>query len=177
MLLFIVAKLSILGVFGCSGCTSDFSVCGSSLAAGNCFWYLLPICCRVYCGSRDICGRLWFSCALRTEVVRYLVRQLVYTLFISDNYKSFHLWWREDLVKHQKVSKYYETDCIFILTQYITKCLRYSWKRDMFIQKFRNREAKAQKKILFFQKGFVYYYRKQTLYIKTYKGYCEVCSG
>ena len=39
------------------------------------------------------------------------MRQLVYTLFISNNHPSFHLWWKENLVKHQKVSKYYETDC------------------------------------------------------------------
>ena len=26
----------------------------------------------------------------------------------------FHLWWKEYLVKHQKVSKYYQTDCRLI---------------------------------------------------------------
>ena len=31
-------------------------------------------------------------------------------MFISNNYPSFHLWWKENLVKHRKVSKY-ETDC------------------------------------------------------------------
>ena len=25
----------------------------------------------------------------------------------------FHIWWEENLVKHRKVSKYYETDCRF----------------------------------------------------------------
>ena len=39
------------------------------------------------------------------------MRQLVYTMFISNNGASFHLWWKENLVKHWKVSKYYETDC------------------------------------------------------------------
>ena len=39
------------------------------------------------------------------------MRQLIYTMFISDNRKSFHLWWKENLVKHQKVSKYYKNDC------------------------------------------------------------------
>ena len=43
-------------------------------------------------------------------VVRQLVRQLVYTMFISNNRTSFHLWWKENLVKHGKVSKNYETD-------------------------------------------------------------------
>ena len=39
------------------------------------------------------------------------MRQLFYTMFISNNHPSFHLWWKENLVKHRKVSKYYETDC------------------------------------------------------------------
>ena len=37
----------------------------------------------------------------------------VYTMFISNNRPSFHLWWKENLVKDRKVSKYYETDCSF----------------------------------------------------------------
>ena len=39
------------------------------------------------------------------------MRQLVYTMFISNNHPSFHLWWEENLVKHWKVSKDYETNC------------------------------------------------------------------
>ena len=39
------------------------------------------------------------------------MRQLVYTMFISNNCPSFHMWWKESLVKHQKVSKYYAIDC------------------------------------------------------------------
>ena len=31
-------------------------------------------------------------------------------MFISNNQKWFYLWWEENLVKHQKVSKYYGTD-------------------------------------------------------------------
>ena len=30
-------------------------------------------------------------------------------MFISNNYASFHLWWKENLLKHQKVLKYYES--------------------------------------------------------------------
>ena len=37
--------------------------------------------------------------------------QHVYTTFISINRASFHLWWKENLVKHQKVSNYCENDC------------------------------------------------------------------
>ena len=32
-------------------------------------------------------------------------------MFISNNSTSFHLWCKENFVKHQKVSKYYENDC------------------------------------------------------------------
>ena len=39
------------------------------------------------------------------------MRQLVYTMFISNNRASFHLWWKKNLVKHKKVSEYYENDC------------------------------------------------------------------
>ena len=36
--------------------------------------------------------------------------QLLYTIFISNIPASFHLWQNENLVKHQKVSKYYAID-------------------------------------------------------------------
>ena len=39
------------------------------------------------------------------------MRQFVYTMFISNNRASSHLLWKENLVKHQKVSKYYEYGC------------------------------------------------------------------
>ena len=32
-------------------------------------------------------------------------------MLISNNHPSFHLWRKENLVKDQKVSKYYETHC------------------------------------------------------------------
>ena len=32
-------------------------------------------------------------------------------MFISNNRASFHLWRKENLVKQQKVSKYYANDC------------------------------------------------------------------
>ena len=37
------------------------------------------------------------------------MRQLVYTMF-RNNRPSFHLRWKENFLKHRKVSKYYETD-------------------------------------------------------------------
>ena len=42
------------------------------------------------------------------------MRQLVYTILISNNRPSFHLWWKENLAKLQQVSKYYEKDCLQI---------------------------------------------------------------
>ena len=41
------------------------------------------------------------------------MRQLAYTMFINNNHASFHLWLKENLFKHQRVSKYYESDCGF----------------------------------------------------------------
>ena len=32
-------------------------------------------------------------------------------MFVTDNHDSFHFWWKENLIKHQKVSKYYDQDC------------------------------------------------------------------
>ena len=32
-------------------------------------------------------------------------------MFVYNNRPSFHSWWKENLVKYQKASKYYETDC------------------------------------------------------------------
>ena len=33
------------------------------------------------------------------------------TMFISNNRASFHLRWKENLVKHETISKYYESEC------------------------------------------------------------------
>ena len=32
-------------------------------------------------------------------------------MFITNNHDLFHLWWHENFVKHQNVSKYYDQDC------------------------------------------------------------------
>ena len=37
-------------------------------------------------------------------------------MFVSNNQASFHLWWKEKLVKHQNVSKYYENDSSSLLS-------------------------------------------------------------
>ena len=36
-------------------------------------------------------------------------------MFITNNYVSFHLLWKEILVKCQKVFKYYVHDCTFLI--------------------------------------------------------------
>ena len=40
------------------------------------------------------------------------MRQLIYTMFVANNHASFHLWWKETLVKYQKDLKYYVNDCL-----------------------------------------------------------------
>ena len=47
------------------------------------------------------------------------MRQLVHTMFISNNRASFQLWWKESLVEHQKVSKYFAIGCS--LNEYLYK--------------------------------------------------------
>ena len=42
------------------------------------------------------------------------MRQLVCTMFLSNNRPSFPLWWKQNLVKHQQVSKYSENDSLQI---------------------------------------------------------------
>ena len=37
--------------------------------------------------------------------------QLVYTMFITNTHISFHLCWKENLITHEKFSKYYDHDC------------------------------------------------------------------
>ena len=55
--------------------------------------------------------------------------QLIYTIFISNKRTPFPFWWQENLVKHQYVSKNYETDFLqtfllcfmFLLTAELVK--------------------------------------------------------
>ena len=60
-------------------------------------------------------------------------------MFITDNRSLFHWWWKENLVKHQKVSKYYENDfsyglenssfVIFLFLFKVPKTVRYRFTR------------------------------------------------
>ena len=40
------------------------------------------------------------------------MREILYTMFISNKRASSQLWWKENLVKHERVSKYDENDCV-----------------------------------------------------------------
>ena len=53
----------------------------------------------------------YFSEILKSLVVWQLVRQHVYTMSITNNYASLYFWWKEKLVKYQKLSKYYVHHC------------------------------------------------------------------
>ena len=64
------------------------------------------------------------SGSLGTRRFWQLVRQLIYTMFISNNRASLHLWWKENLVKHQKLSKYFEIDFFQIFTFLLMSLLR-----------------------------------------------------
>ena len=60
-----------------------------------------------------------FTIFLRSLVLSRLVicKTIQMYEFITSNYSSFHLWWKKNLLNYQKVSKYYEHDCLqnFIL--------------------------------------------------------------
>ena len=43
------------------------------------------------------------------------MRPLGYTMFINNNRTSFRLWRKENFLKHQEVSKYYENGCNYAL--------------------------------------------------------------
>ena len=47
-----------------------------------------------------------------SQAVQKRFRQLVYTVFLGNNRASFHFWGKKNLVKQQKVLKYYENDCL-----------------------------------------------------------------
>ena len=93
------------------------NLCLPALAPGLC---LAALAGGFVTGAEFVCAGLvssiwiWICICLflagRCQVLRHLVRQLLHTMCISNNRASIHLWWKENLVKHQKVSKY-ESDC------------------------------------------------------------------
>ena len=61
------------------------------------------------------------------------MRQLVYTILISNNRPSFHLWWNENLGKLQQVSKYYEKDCLQIFVLLLMSLLKTKFVKNCHI--------------------------------------------
>ena len=55
---------------------------------------------------------IWCSKDRKFLVVRQLVRQFVYTMYISNNPTLCHLLLKENLLKHRRVWKFYENDCL-----------------------------------------------------------------
>ena len=117
--LYIGGKCSSGGLLGSSSCSAEISAlmfcCMVLLGGGGGVLpgYLLPGLAGVGAWSlclvevaRDSC---WSQPAILGLVL--LVMQLIYTTFISNNRALFHLWWKWNLVKHQRVSIYYENDC------------------------------------------------------------------
>ena len=51
---------------------------------------------------------IWYF--LSPKIVWEFVRELVYAMFNTNNDASLHLLWKENLAKHQNVSKYYDRD-------------------------------------------------------------------
>ena len=56
-------------------------------------------------------SRYFLITKILTSKVWQLVRRLVYTMLITNSHLSFHLWWKQNMVKHQKVWEYYDHDC------------------------------------------------------------------
>ena len=81
----------------------------------------------------------------KSEDVPQPVTKLVYIMFTSNTCASFHLRWKENLVKHQRVWKYYENDClqnflllfISLLTAPIVKKKSYLGYNLLYLSKIR----------------------------------------
>ena len=58
----------------------------------------------------------------KSQVVRPLVRQLVYQVCYTRYQVLFYLWWIRSLLKYCKVPKYYDQDCR-ILVEFSLTCV------------------------------------------------------
>ena len=99
-------------------------VCGCVFA---CVWWGLGVyvcvCVRVCVGAASFAGgaERWFYGVIGFSWYLLLSNIVLGCLasswtsrayeFISNNHVSFRLWWKENLINYQKVSKYYEDDC------------------------------------------------------------------
>ena len=101
-------------------------VCGCVFA---CVWWGLGVyvcvcvCVRVCVGAASFAGgaERWFYGVIGFSWYLLLSNIVLGCLasswtsrayeFIGNNHVSFRLWWKENLINYQKVSKYYEDDC------------------------------------------------------------------
>ena len=63
------------------------------------------------CNSMPFACHSWIFQDPMSLVVWQLVRQLLYTSLLL-NHALFNLWWNENLLNHQEVSKIYEHNCV-----------------------------------------------------------------
>ena len=72
--------------------------------------------CTLGYNSMNHLGPSWYF-VISYHSYSYVMRQLAYSIFITNNHASLYLWWKENLIKHQKVSKHYANYCLqsFIL--------------------------------------------------------------
>ena len=70
--------------------------------------------------------------------------------FITNNQSSFQLRWKENLVKHQKVSEYYENDCSFLRTPdtVVQRCSAEKMFLEILLNSQENTSARVLKKRL-----------------------------
>ena len=96
---------------------------GVCLRACGGVWVCMCVCVRVCVGAASFagCAERWFYGVIGFSWYLLLSNIVLGCLasswtsrayeFISNNHVSFRLWWKENLINYQKVSKYYEDDC------------------------------------------------------------------
>ena len=96
---------------------------GVCLRACGGVWVCMCVCVRVCVGAASFAGgaERWFYGVIGFSWYLLLSNIVLGCLasswtsrayeFISNNHASFRLWWKENLINYQKVSKYYEDDC------------------------------------------------------------------
>ena len=91
------------------------------------------------------------------------MKNLVYTMFITNNHASFRLWWKEHIVKYQEVSKYYVHDCTVLFRNWL-ECLESFVKFDSsFFDKCGILPEMFNFRNLKFEKYFIFNFKRREL--------------
>ena len=91
------------------------------------------------------------------------MKNLVYTMFITNNHASFRLWWKEHIVKYQEVSKYYVHDCTVLFRDWL-ECLESFVKFDSsFFDKCGILPEMFNFRNLKFEKYFIFNFKRREL--------------